>query len=928
MLVLNNIMKATRRVPLGLSAAITRFFKSARERVLADFAALRRRILGYRRGSPTRPTSLRVRHARFEFLENRAMLTTLTWVGPAGGTWDANDANNAYWSAPGNPNPVVWQNGSDAVFPAAGTSASHFAVNVANNAGTSVYARSITFQSKDSSGTDSASYYDINATGSGDQLIIDPAGTAVTANRASVTLPNVATINVPVVRNTASNSVNTINIGNGGTGTVMIAARTNMDALNVNVSSGEFQVEGTLNVYSAMDVSGSAVLNGGDVANGGNPSANINLVSGSLTWESSASGQFLGAISGAGGISVNGQPTTTGGTTTYPILTLGANTFTGGTDVSGGTLKFGDNVNTSVPSQSALHMTGVGVVDLNGMPGGSSLSKITGTSGTTITNSSSSPTILTIHPTSPNSVPSVFSGTIENGNGGVELSIIGCTLDLSGGYAKYTGQYNGIFGVSTVLENGSIILNPAQWSSPGFENADIQENGGGSVTFDAPAGNWNFYGQIYGSSLTAEFDIVKKGAGTLTLSPDTNHQYNYNTLKVLGGSLVLGSVFTGNVSPTNAVAFYVDGGGTLNLGGLTGVPFGSSTLADGKIINGSFAIVPLAELDVEYGLITASFSMNQPVYKQTYSGSNFVSIPEVSDTNTVVFEGTSMQVGATHVEDGTLQVDGLLTSSGVTIDANGTLQLGDGTSIDGKVTCNVVNNGALTFDIYEPPATPPTVYVFSYVVSGLGSLTSVGPAIVKLTGNNSYSGGTNVFNGTTIITTVAYFPDGTNLNVGALAAKAFPAPIVGDGSESSSESNRSILTLDDSGSGTGPVVDNNGLTQLQALKVVGQQAFTALMLVRYPTSTSLAALTGTQQIQLADDFSAIVDAAAANNGGTWDSMSESTMNAAIGDFLTSIGKTATANSNTWSPSTDNPWGKDMITLCNFISKFFATHDIS
>jgi hypothetical protein len=77
-------------------------------------------------------------------MERRAMLSALTWVGPPGGIWDLNDVNHAYWSN-GVTN-MLWQNGSDAVFPVGFAGA--VAVSDSAAGATKVWANSITFEIK------------------------------------------------------------------------------------------------------------------------------------------------------------------------------------------------------------------------------------------------------------------------------------------------------------------------------------------------------------------------------------------------------------------------------------------------------------------------------------------------------------------------------------------------------------------------------------------------------------------------------------------------------------------------------------------------------------------------------------------------------------------------------------------------------------
>lgn len=94
----------------------------------------------------------------------------------------------------------------------------------------------------------------------------------------------------------------------------------------------------------------------------------------------------------------------------------------------------------------------------------------------------------------------------------------------------------------------------------------------------------------------------------------------------------------------------------------------------------------------------------------------------------------------------TLPIDVVLigehTYSGVTQIDQGALYLGNG-AVQGTIgnTSNVVNYGALVFN-------EPNALTFDKVISGSGNLIQIGPGTVTLTGANTYTGATLVFEGT------------------------------------------------------------------------------------------------------------------------------------------------------------------------------------
>ncbi len=123
-------------------------------------------------------------------------------------------------------------------------------------------------------------------------------------------------------------AVSVVDSSTSHTGSFTIDADQTLGSLDA--TGGELNVAANLTVLSGLTVQGATVLQGT------NPSTTITLSNGSpVYWQSVASGQFLGMITGTG--SVNVQSPSAGA-----ALTLGSNGYTngysGGTNVSGGNL--------------------------------------------------------------------------------------------------------------------------------------------------------------------------------------------------------------------------------------------------------------------------------------------------------------------------------------------------------------------------------------------------------------------------------------------------------------------------------------------------------------------------------------------------------------------------------------------------------------
>ncbi|MFC7067681.1 autotransporter-associated beta strand repeat-containing protein [Brucella rhizosphaerae] len=117
----------------------------------------------------------------------------------------------------------------------------------------------------------------------------------------------------------------------------------------------------------------------------------------------------------------------------------------------------------------------------------------------------------------------------------------------------------------------------------------------------------------------------------------------------------------------------------------------------------------------------------------------------VDDTKTATFSGVFANAleakgGLTKSGDGTLIMTAQNTYTGDTTISGGVLQLGDGVT-DGFIAGDIVNNASLVVNNIDATA-------LSQVISGTGSLTQMGTGTLTLSGDNSYSGDTNLNAGT------------------------------------------------------------------------------------------------------------------------------------------------------------------------------------
>ena len=261
-----------------------------------------------------------------------------------------------------------------------------------------------------------------NLTGSGGYIGIYPASNVT--NTLTTTVTGTSTYAGAIVNQTTGSFHGTVAITKAGTGTLILTSLTNSYSGLTTVNNGTLELAGTHTV--PMYASGSTYLS---VATGA-----------TLAVEVGGTGQWIGAnidsLLGSSGAFASGSYLgidTTGGNATYtpasPIslsiglvklganaLTLGnANSYNGGTTVSGGTLQLGDD--SAMGTGPVAITAATAVLDLFGY--NPTVGALSGTAGSTITNTYAGPSALT---TSFSSGTSTFAGTINDGAGTVSLT--------------------------------------------------------------------------------------------------------------------------------------------------------------------------------------------------------------------------------------------------------------------------------------------------------------------------------------------------------------------------------------------------------------------------------------------------------------------------------------------------------------------------
>ncbi len=269
------------------------------------------------------------------------------------------------------------------------------------------------------------------------------------------------------------------------------------------------------------------------------------------------------------------------------------NGYSGGTTVSNGTLQLG---NISALGTGGL-TANAGVVDLAG--NSPTIAGLSGAAGT-ITNSATNAQLLTIA----QSGSSTFSGSIQNGVGGVNLTVSGGTQVLAGVNSSYTGPTTvsgGVLAVTSLAIGGSpssIGASPNAYQFLVIDNGTLQYVGTGSTTDRqftvGPSGmatiDASGSGPLVFSNTNAGVATVYSGSNTLTLTGS-------NT-----GANTFGLVINDGGINTSLVK---NGPGTWVLNGQS-VYSGNTTVQQGTLVLSAAALPPGGAVLDETAITVAS----------------------------------------------------------------------------------------------------------------------------------------------------------------------------------------------------------------------------------------------------------------------------------------------------------------------------------
>ncbi|WP_404711769.1 autotransporter-associated beta strand repeat-containing protein [Sphingomonas sp. MMS24-J13] len=444
----------------------------------------------------------------------------------------------------------------------------------------------------------------------------------------------------------------------------------------------------------------------------------------SIADDSSAS--IGGSIAAGQGASLN-----IGGGGTVQLF--GTNTYTGATNISGGTLEAQDG--TGINPFSQIQFSGSGTI-------GNNLSLTTAgvlLSGGTITRAVG---------TGPTNVYFSGSGGFAATSNGLVVNLgslnggVGPTLVWgAGGFVPTTSTL--LFGSDATDATGTVTFKNAINLNGGSGQIAVYHNSGNSAAYDA---------LMTGAIANGTLNVNDTGFdGTLVLSAQNSLNgvtLNNGTLTTVNGSQI------GRLMNTSAGGYVTINGGTLQLGGAeklttVNVALGGSLLAAGAINAGAINNAGIAGFASTLNASSINNSgviglMGATAVSGLFNNQSGGIVRQLADTTAgnVVNDGTwslvgDLTTGGTVVNNGEIDVIGTL-ANGTETAATRTIHTA---GLAGGAT-GVINVGGTTGTLGNTLVVDQSGNsIYAGVVTGAGSLAKTGTGILTLTGANTFTGG-------------------------------------------------------------------------------------------------------------------------------------------------------------------------------------------
>lgn len=581
-----------------------------------------------------------------------------------------------------------------------------------------------------------------------------------------------------------------------GEGTLTLSSPNNSNFYGNIYGSGGLTIAGgtQFTIHGTTNYTGLTTINAGTLSIAANNTLGplsgtggaLNINSNTVAVNNYRDTTFAGSIQGAGTFVKQGEG----------ILTLSGTTpgsFTGITQIQDGTIQAGNT--TALYSNSAYQLGPNGTLDLNnnsniigslagdgglvtlgsgtltaGTAGTTFSGSITGTGGLILAGSSS----LTLSGINSYSGTTQLQGTTSLISKAKNSFSPNSDVTLGSNTSLVLGQYDNTIGSLTgsgkVDMTGGGTLTLADSNSPAAFTGQLTGTGGlikqgtGTFTLSGTSNNYSGPTQVQGGTLASGATNSFSSSSPMVISPFATLLLNSNSNKIGplsgAGTVSLGTgtlttnmteatTFAGNITGTTG-GLTLTGTSALTLSGtnsytgLTDLTFPGATLAAGA--TNSFAPASTVSMSTGSNLYLNNF--DNTIGALSGTGGNVVLGTGVLTTGgnnaSTTFGGViSGRGGIVKEGSGNFTITGPNTYTGTTVIADGTL-----TSVDGSLpTCScVVDDSHLVFD-----QTAGMSITQNNRITGTGDVRVTGPGTLTLLGHNSYTGGTTVDFGSTLI---------------------------------------------------------------------------------------------------------------------------------------------------------------------------------
>ncbi|EBV8725472.1 autotransporter outer membrane beta-barrel domain-containing protein [Salmonella enterica subsp. enterica serovar Senftenberg] len=591
---------------------------------------------------------------------------------------------------------------------------------------------------------------------------------------------------------------------------------------------------GTLILNAENTYTGGTTISDGTLVANNVEALGTGNVTDNATLELNTGGDFDNAISGSGQVVKSGDET----------LTLsGANSYTGGTTISGGTL-----VASNVEALGTGDVTDDATLELN--TGGDFINNIGGTgrveksgddkltlSGS---NTYTGGTLISSGTLVANDVNALGTGDVTDNatlmlnTGGDFTNNIGGTgrVEKSGDDALTLSGSNTYTG-GTLISGGTLVAN------------DVNALGTGDITDNATLA-LNAVGD-FDNAISGSGKVEKSGDDALTLSG--SNTYTGGTL-ISSGTLVASNVEalgTGDVTDNATLELNTGGtfdnaisgsGQVVKSGDETLTLSGSNTYTGGTLISGGTLVASNVEA-LGSGDVTndAVLELNTDGdFDNAIGGTGRV---EKSGDDALTLSGSNTYTGGTTINDGTLIA----------------------TSVDALGTGDVTDNAVLELN---------TGGTFDNAISGSGQVEKSGDDVLTLSGANSYSGGTLISDGTLVANDVNALGTGDVTDNAVLELNTggdFDNAISGSGQVV--KSGDETLTLSGANSYTGGTLISGGTLVATSVEALGSGDVTDNAVLELNTGGTFDnAISGSGQVVKSGDKTLTLSGANSYTGGT------------------------------------------------------------